>query len=922
MLDVNDTLNPGYTQDGEKRLRTKVACDYCRKRKSKCNGEQPCSKCLDKNRNCTYTFVQKERKRKQRKPTAGAENKNNGAIRKARTTSAATIRQLTSRINVLESLLGRLVDRLDPNVKSELSEELQSSSFTNGNNDSREKHNGSSSNSSDNGDDEENDFQEAHEGGDSDDKNNSDGSVEYNHNDENSKQIDTKSSNDNEVRKLRDMLAPAEKSCVSNIKNRLMQYFGSHALFFSISGRAVEWLRSRVQGSNANNMNDIFAPLRHVPLSLNDAVQKSTKLLNGPDVETDKKRQFDDLEKSLIFEIIDKYYKDLYWAPFLCDVSTIRELFQIYFYGAQRNDAAILGNITYSDLLIMNIALVLCLANISRDDVIDSLEYPNLSTKSISYLQSELLNKLFQNAMGAYGKVSRNSDGIRSLQGLALLILYFEINFVTDFHVNYSITSVLIRYAKELGIHRVETLNNDNGVEATLKRKLWWFCEYKGVDITYKSGKPILIDMDDVTTLTEVDDFFMSVPTTLFLDGKYLENANDIVLNSQIHGGEYYFAYFLLILSRIKAKSYAKIYSKLPTNINIQAALTFVNEFDYDLRILTNLMLPILAATTTISSPNSTTVKNPLNLSEGCFNYFKVELLLSQYAHQLSINRVPFVKSFGINDSRLIPYGNQSLAGARSMLELIKDIGLLKISQRMYSALSFYPLAAFCSLLGNCLVFPSEPSAVDDSVLLANVAISFFGLEGCNNKIDNKRSIYDILVRLLLRVLIDALKNLAKVDLYEKIPKLEYHINSMFTLFPEVFANQQDQIISLMSERNSNNENANQHSNMIENGSSSIGCSSSSTSSSNTIIDSDYQKMDLDVKNSTSLPQSFMNTPGMLNIDNGNMMLMNGNYDLFSNINFENIMSDETFNNMIFSELNELPDFFNSPSLGFNEQNI
>ena len=50
MLDVNDTLNPGYTQDGEKRLRTKVACDYCRKRKSKCNGEQPCSKCLDKNR--------------------------------------------------------------------------------------------------------------------------------------------------------------------------------------------------------------------------------------------------------------------------------------------------------------------------------------------------------------------------------------------------------------------------------------------------------------------------------------------------------------------------------------------------------------------------------------------------------------------------------------------------------------------------------------------------------------------------------------------------------------------------------------------------------------------------------------------------------------------------------------------------------
>ena len=75
-----------------KTTRTKVACDYCRKRKSKCNGE-PCSKCLDKNRNL---YVCSKRAETQRKPTAGAENKNNGAIRKARTTSAATIRQLTS----------------------------------------------------------------------------------------------------------------------------------------------------------------------------------------------------------------------------------------------------------------------------------------------------------------------------------------------------------------------------------------------------------------------------------------------------------------------------------------------------------------------------------------------------------------------------------------------------------------------------------------------------------------------------------------------------------------------------------------------------------------------------------------------------------------------------------------------------------
>lgn len=65
MSTTQNPLNPEYTQDGEKRLRTKVACDYCRKRKSKCDGEQPCSKCISRKRQCVYSYVSKERKKRE-----------------------------------------------------------------------------------------------------------------------------------------------------------------------------------------------------------------------------------------------------------------------------------------------------------------------------------------------------------------------------------------------------------------------------------------------------------------------------------------------------------------------------------------------------------------------------------------------------------------------------------------------------------------------------------------------------------------------------------------------------------------------------------------------------------------------------------------------------------------------------------------
>lgn len=74
------------------------------------------------------------------------------------------------------------------------------------------------------------------------------------------------------------------------------------------------------------------------------------------------------------------------------------------------------------------------------------------------------------------------------------------------------------------------------------------------VEISYKSGKPMLINNEDVTTLSEVDPCIISVPRDLFLNPDYERNAPKLIENLKREGAVFYFAHFLLMLTRIKAK--------------------------------------------------------------------------------------------------------------------------------------------------------------------------------------------------------------------------------------------------------------------------------------------------------------------------------------------------------------------------------
>ena len=52
------------------------------------------------------------------------------------------------------------------------------------------------------------------------------------------------------------------------------------------------------------------------------------------------------------------------------------------------------------------------------------------------------------------------------------------LNQLVDEFFNYTIITVTIRFAQEIGLHRAETYNNLDLEEATKRRKIWWFCYF------------------------------------------------------------------------------------------------------------------------------------------------------------------------------------------------------------------------------------------------------------------------------------------------------------------------------------------------------------------------------------------------------------------------------------------------------------
>ncbi|KAG2734671.1 hypothetical protein G9P44_002677 [Scheffersomyces stipitis] len=769
MYSKSSSVSPDPEDDHEaqekKRLRTKTACDYCRKRKSKCNGENPCSNCLTHSKDCTYTVVPKVRKKRVSKSSSNSKDKKH---------NPNSIQGLNSRLSTLEGLLSKLVKRLDSKSLLDL-----------GNSRSGDKDDDSSDTVSLNS--------LPSESNSEDEQEEEDFSKEL---------VLNEKSSVSSPEKLKQMLQPCEpRSCqiVTSARDRILQYFGSHSMFCIFSAKSIKWMKGRIEGKGDDSL---LLPIRNLPYALNSVVQSNMKVWaqSLPTSPSNSKFFFNKNEKNLIFELLEYYYDDINIAPYLCSLHTIRELFQLYFYALSSHDVDILNGISQSEFLIMNVSIALCLTNKSGD-VKDNHNFPALSAASSSDL-AQFKQKMFSNAVACYERVSVVCEGIRTIQGIALVTLYIEASFITDFQINHMLVSVMVRFACDLGLHSTVSVSKYDAEEhAHLKRRLWWFCEYMDSEVCYRSGKATLINRANVTILTEEDDYFLSVPLDPFKNDVCKKNSSELVANCRKWGYQNYYIYYTLMLCRLKEKSYNNLFKPQVAHQSQEELLKSLQDINEDMFRMARLMEPEIRPTLYyVKRPESPSRSCFAELSESNNNFFQYSSLLLQlsfFAHLLSINRVPFMNNMFESNEKTIKFGNLSLESARTILHLVVDLDRTKVPNSILNWVTFYPFMAYCSLIGHCLSFPQENSTHMDCTLLIRVSLNFFAYRGLNEEdirtfgesktYDNKSMMYDLITRLLLRVLVNLMDKESEHHYANEIKGLSDHMEACANIYPDLF---------------------------------------------------------------------------------------------------------------------------------------
>ncbi|KAK6462970.1 hypothetical protein DFJ63DRAFT_334542 [Scheffersomyces coipomensis] len=754
-------LSPDAEDEERKRLRTKTACDYCRKRKTKCNGDSPCASCIYYKRDCIYTYVPKARKKRV--------TKQHTAPPSMKKYNPNSLQGLNNRLSALETLLTRLVTKLDTG-SGPLSKDLMSLDKK--------------------GDEEETLSLASLPSSDSDSSD-----------DQMPNQVVLNEKSVTNANKLGEMMKSerVHQHCVLNInpRQRILQWVGSHSVFHVLSAKSIRWLRTKISDDGNE---ELLVPIKNLPIALNNTVDATLKIWNSP--ETDKiytnNLYFSRDDKNLTFELLECYYDSVHIAPFLCNLNSIRELFQVYHYAISQGDFDVINGLSLSDFLIMNVSLCLCLMNVS--DKVSSEKFPVLSQKSVHEL-NVLKHKFFKYSIHCYEKVSVLTEGIKSVQGIGLLMLFIEASYITDVHINYMLASSLIRIARDVGIHRIDLYKYDSNESVSeMKRRLWWFCEYMDKEMCYKSGKSEIINQNDANALSEYDDYFYSVPMDPFQTNSYLKNSTTLIGNCEFYGHQYYFAYYSLMLSRIKSKSYGKLYGPRVDFMTQDQLLDALQSSNDSMFKMAKLMEPDVRPTLYYfkkSNSRSEGVRKLFKGKESTYAYYNLLLQLSFFCHLLTINRVPFMQPNFVATQRSIKFGNLSLESARTMLHLVNDFDKSMLTGSMATFVKFYPFMAFSSLIGHVIGFPKERSTHMDCTLLIKSSMYFFAHKDSRNATveswdearlyDGKNVMMDLMTRLFLKIVVNLMIKESDHDYYAEVEGLKEHLDACGNMHPELF---------------------------------------------------------------------------------------------------------------------------------------
>ncbi|RLV83171.1 Halotolerance protein 9 [Meyerozyma sp. JA9] len=745
---MNGTISSTTVAEKVRKTRVSKACNFCRKRKVKCDGAQPCSNCVHSdNKVCEYPI--NCRKPRQRKQDHGQ-----------------SVQRLERRLGNLETLIMRLTSKLDPS-----NEDRNLLSIDDGSDDS------STSDQSDN------------------------------------EAIDSGVKSEEKSVSLKSDTTPAETAEPGSFKNGttqpqqpqqpqkvifMEQYFGMHSLFNIFSQKSIEWMAQLLGPEDSSYVRPLEA-LAYVFKRCKEPPQ--TLLYGGPQggaeqlIRIQKGKPMEDPQ--LVYELLENY-ETIFMVGYLCDLKQIRAMFDQLFNprGSKKRPSV-------PELLVMNVALLLC---ISREQDIKRQRHSksHLSRKArpaldkLSLLDLQRMQDAYtSNALFYYSRVVLFNEGIIAVQGILLLAMYIETCWTTS-KTNYIMISVAVRLAQEVGLHRFESFEFLSDDEKQQRRRLWWFCQYYDMELCYRAGRPPLVNYLDVSTFSESDygSFQYDIPKEFMSCTHWSQMAEEIraAPDDCIYQCG---SHFLMQLTKIRAKSYNVLFSASAEHksfFTISQTLTGLNQELVDVcNSIPAMVRPLFYDHADFDSRSREIF---LKLSDTSRDNL-LTLQLTYFIHLMTINRLPFQIDYPDHDqfcSESMIFRELHTKSARTILHLMRKLDRATASPSCVKWLSYYPFAAYLSLIRTCLHRPAHTDTYLDLRLLIDISMNFFSYfknveetSGINRfEPLSREAATDGVSRILLRIAVRYFEKVTSYNLRAEVAGLEDHLESVTKTFPDL----------------------------------------------------------------------------------------------------------------------------------------
>lgn len=767
------------------------SCDFCRRRKKKCDNGHPCANCRNSQNTCIYS-APKQRKRRRKTKLE---------------TQSNAIEMLHLRISNLESLLLNLTTKLDKSLVNNdgVSHFRRSLKIQNPPTDTSLSESSEDYSSSDG------------EKGDS------------------SRDTSEPSTNPSTVLNVESSFSmpSSQSSSALTSAGRGSSVGGAKNIHPSVvcilSEKSLLWMKKRLR----DNVK-MITPLLNLPRAFSNSMKTLSEVwVNNPPKLTYKStltsQELICSDPDIVHGLLFSYY-NMQFVSTYCPIDQLLPLFRRYFHNQKGLHPV--HQFSSSELLLMNVSLALCTSNRFYIDQSARQAYPALAQLNSKSL-SELRARCFQNCIVHFRKLQTAHEGLITVQAMILLVAYVEYNCATDFEVFRMFCSSLIKCAQDVKLHKVSTFGGLSPQEGYFRRNLWLYCELLDTELCYRCGDASLIQSDEVTTFTEFDDHIFSVPKVPFTtnNSPTQEDVNRVIAacRRSESGAHAYFSYFTLIYTRIRKANYHLLYgqcngSKVPANNDM--ILTMIERANEQMCKLSNLMdesvrpffysdpkfnryLTLPGDSLLLEFPGNTQLVSQLSV------VFKTLF----FTHLSTLNKVPILFYYKNGPGeRVQRLGDLSLESARTVLRMsayIESCPREHVSS-FAGGICFYPLMSYLTIAGHVLHYPQSPSAHNDCLSLIEVSklyakcsyeddqarqgdiASPLSVNGDSppahtTRLDDshyslsKLSLMDLFTRILLRPVIELMANETDHDYCKEIEGLSDFLNGSEILFPDLF---------------------------------------------------------------------------------------------------------------------------------------